>query len=332
MRSVFWKRILPILLLLPAGCLILYFQNKGEEKINIWASIALCWGETAQVFGKGNFSYKEAATFSARLWNSQTEGKVGVILTIVTDKQRGDDNDLEDYIRLFEEIPGTRVILQKNMVGNCVLQSQVTRMYAWQYSFVRPNDVVVMSDADLWLVRKPVLEMLEKPSRVWMGEYSHTESSGGTFPMLLATMKASDWKGSLDFSTQEGGGPKEMGEVISHYKAANGNEGWGEWEVDQIILSNAILRPDRQLCSLPKENKLWTRLKITPREFNDTGVCFHGDLMNCNRFDPHRRQPCPWWHSITNSSFDNLNFLERVYNSIVRWGKVRDCVLLNNCV
>ena len=30
------------------------------------------------------------------------------------------------------------------------------------------------------------------------------------------------------------------------------------------------------------------------------------------RFEPHRRQPCPWWHSITNSSFDNLNFLERV--------------------
>ena len=25
-----------------------------------------------------------------------------------------------------------------------------------------------------------------------------------------------------------------MGEVISHYKAANGNEGWGEWEVDQV--------------------------------------------------------------------------------------------------
>ena len=25
-----------------------------------------------------------------------------------------------------------------------------------------------------------------------------------------------------------------MGELISHFKAANGNEGWGEWEVDQV--------------------------------------------------------------------------------------------------
>ena len=97
--------------------------------------------------------------------------------------------------------------------------------------------------------------------------------------MALATMKASDWKAGLDFSTREvlnanqnkhaklevnfgpnmgvcklslddfsgqkfftscfqGGGPKEMGEVISHYKAVNGDEGFGEWEVDQVQLLN----------------------------------------------------------------------------------------------
>ena len=25
-----------------------------------------------------------------------------------------------------------------------------------------------------------------------------------------------------------------MGEVISHFKAVNGDDGWGEWEVDQV--------------------------------------------------------------------------------------------------
>ena len=39
------------------------------------------------------------------------------------------------------------------------------------------------------------------------------------------------------------------------------------------------------------------------------------------RFDPHRRTPCPWWHSITNSSFDDLNFLERVKEQILYKGK-----------
>ena len=85
---------------------------------------------------------------------------------------------------------------------------------------------------------------------------------------------------------------------------------------DQVILSNVILRPDRQLCSLPKRNGLWTRwkgtkhfilifwcstpfcalkkpqylfsrLKIAPHAFNDAGLCFHGDLMNCNRYTCH---------------------------------------------
>ena len=33
--------------------------------------------------------------------------------------------------------------------------------------------------------------------------YSHTERTGGTFPMALTAMTAKDWKESLDFSTQE---------------------------------------------------------------------------------------------------------------------------------
>ena len=30
---------------------------------------------------------------------------------------------------------------------------------------------------------------------------------------------------------------------------------------DQVILSNVLLRPDQQLCSLPQRNGLWTRWK-----------------------------------------------------------------------
>ena len=33
--------------------------------------------------------------------------------------------------------------------------------------------------------------------------YSHTERTGGSFPMALTAMTAKDWKESLDFSTQE---------------------------------------------------------------------------------------------------------------------------------
>ena len=37
--------------------------------------------------------------------------------------------------------------------------------------------------------------------KIWLGEYSHTESTGGTFPMALTAMSAKDWKLGLDFST-----------------------------------------------------------------------------------------------------------------------------------
>ena len=72
-----------------------------------------------------------------------------------------------------------------------------------------------------------------------------------------------------------------MKDVVAHFKKLNGEEGWGEWEVDQVerklsffiffadqvILSNAILRPDRQLCSLSKRNQLWTRWEASDLNF-----------------------------------------------------------------
>ena len=39
--------------------------------------------------------------------------------------------------------------------------------------------------------------------QVWVGEYTHTASSGGTFPMALTGMAVKDWKEALDFSTRK---------------------------------------------------------------------------------------------------------------------------------
>ena len=72
-----------------------------------------------QIYRSKIFPHQQvAATYSAKLWHSQTHGKVvenlrgwiadslvvvifqvGVILTIVTDKTRGQDEHLDEYIR-----------------------------------------------------------------------------------------------------------------------------------------------------------------------------------------------------------------------------------------
>jgi len=286
--------------------------------------VGLAWlsageAENAQVYGKENFPYKVAASYAARLWHSQTQGKVGVIMTIVSDKERGSNKDFDDYIRSIEDIPGTVVVTEKNRISDCVLQAQVTRMFAWQNSFVLEDDLIVLADADLFVAGDSVLQMLETPSEIWLGEYSHTESTGGTFPMALTAMSAKDWKLGLDFSTRKEGGPKGLEELVEHFKEVNGETNWGKWEVDQVILSNVIMRPDRQLCSLPKRNPLWDRLNLTSNTFDDTGKCFHGDLMNCYRGN-HRWSGCPWWHFLPS---DREDWLNKVYTDISETGDVR---------
>ena len=42
--------------------------------------------------------------------------------------------------------------LHRPQLGDCVLQAQVGRMYTWQNTFVLPGDVIILGDADLFVV------------------------------------------------------------------------------------------------------------------------------------------------------------------------------------
>ena len=100
--------------------------------------------------------------------------------------------------------------------------------------------------------------------------FVHTQFNGGTLILPLTAMTARDWRGSLDFSTAEGGGPVGLEQVVAHFVAVSGEGEQAKFEVDQVgrrwraellqvILSHALLRPDRQLCSLSTTNALWPR-------------------------------------------------------------------------
>jgi len=100
-------------------------------------------------------------------------------------------------------------------------------------SFVSDNDIMVLADADLFLAGESVIQMLETPSKVWVGEYVHTASTGGTFPMALTGMSVKDWREALDFSTRKEGGPRGMEKLVEYYKEVNKDAEYGKWEVDQ---------------------------------------------------------------------------------------------------
>ena len=48
--------------------------NQGaSDTLNIWITMGLCWSANAQVHGKENFPYKDAATLSPQLWMKLNE-------------------------------------------------------------------------------------------------------------------------------------------------------------------------------------------------------------------------------------------------------------------
>jgi len=287
-------------------------KNSTKKEHKIWASMALCWGENFQKLGKKEFPYARAAIYASKLWISQTENHILPLLTIVLSPETEHGEELEDYIKEAKNA-GATVVLQNSMWSNCVQQAQVVRMYAFRLPFVSPQDIVLTTDVDAFVIGDSVTKMLSTPgTSVWVGEYIHTEKTGGSIPMALVGMSAGQWADSLDFS-QSLGIKNTMRETVKAF------ENWGVWDVDQIILSNAILRPDRQLCPLDKDNALWKMLKLTPKEMLNEESCYKGDLMNCHRGNWKRSGGCPWWHMLPS---DREDYFQYVYDQITVHGKV----------
>ena len=80
------------------------------------------------------------------------------------------------------------------------------------------------------------------------------------------------------------------------------------------MVSYAILRPGKQICSLPKSNSLWKGLRLSPSETNDEGVCYHGDLMNCNKGMRSYPGGCSWWHFYPDETKEDML---KMYKKIV---------------
>jgi len=179
-------------------------KTKGDFP-KLWASLSICWGSNAQMFNKEKFPYAETAFYAAILWRNQSHREVEPVMTIVSEFSLGENAALDNYIDRVKSIPAT-VVLQKSSMGDCVLQAQVTRMWAFEYKFIRPSDIIIMADADAFVIGKEVVRMLDNKARVWVAQFEHTRANGGTLILPLTAMTSQDWRDSLNFSTREEGG------------------------------------------------------------------------------------------------------------------------------
>ena len=133
---------------------------------SIWVSMSLCWAENAQIYGKKNFPYGSAAKLSSKLWLNISDGEVRVALTIVhNDQEYG--SDLREYKHNLEK-EGVIVTLEKAGPIGCVLHSQMSRMFLFTNPAVAVDDIILVSDVDIFIMDKRILNPLRKHFQTWI--------------------------------------------------------------------------------------------------------------------------------------------------------------------
>lgn len=242
----------------------IHYEN--SEGPQTWITMALCWSANAQVHGKENFPYKDATPLSTQLWMKLTPAKV--ILQIVYSEPEISD-ELKEYKRELENYGAVVFLVPTGTEMKCVLKSQLIRLLAYRLPFVKDDDIIVTADVDAFVMTPDIYKPLLLPGRkIWLYRYGFTLGSGSTFMMPFIGIKVSVWKqiidydGSLDFP-QKGLLGNNLPKMVEEYGKKMKFSDSYTWDIDQHILSHAILKSD--LCSLPGDNKLWVELNIEPK-------------------------------------------------------------------
>ncbi|XP_023341269.1 uncharacterized protein LOC111711213 isoform X2 [Eurytemora carolleeae] len=178
-------------------------------KPRVWVSMGICWGQNAQVHGKKEFPYKEAALRSVSLWSKLTEAQP--ILQISYTESIS--SELLDYKKSLE-MNGAFVYFNKTYDIPCVLSSQLTRMLAYKLDVVSPNDVIITADVDAFVGTPHILDPLNQTKAVWIWQYELTEQGGETFAMSFIAATSLIWRDIL-------GDPGDLNQLSNLYEFRN---------------------------------------------------------------------------------------------------------------
>ena len=113
--------------------------SESNKTQRVWVTMGLCWGHNAQVLGKEQFPYQEAALRAVQLWHKLTPATV--VLTIAhTGNSSNNSNSSADVdgvdpalLRYADTMRGhgARVALHRVQPGpgqlSCVLSAQLVR-------------------------------------------------------------------------------------------------------------------------------------------------------------------------------------------------------------
>ena len=113
-----------------------------------------------------NKPYHEAAALAAKLWTNQTNSSVSVVLTII---HLGEEppEEMMDYVEKIEN-DNVKVIYEKAGYMACSLKAQLIRMYLFEKDFVREGDLIMISDADAFVIGEKAVKILDQSHSVWI--------------------------------------------------------------------------------------------------------------------------------------------------------------------
>ena len=102
---------------------------------------------------------------SSRLWRKITEGEANVLITIIYNEET---EALNNYVKSFEEVVGVVIALQKTTELGCVLQSQLSRMFAFRHEAISDTDIILTSDVELFVMTKGYSLPLNTSFTTWI--------------------------------------------------------------------------------------------------------------------------------------------------------------------
>ena len=235
---------------------------QNTNSTNIFITLGLCWSATTKYHGKQNFPYVHAAELSSQLWTNIAG--VSVILQIVY-TESVPTKELLNYQTKLKSL-GIKVFLITARGMDCVLKAQLIRLLAYNYPFVRKDDILITSDVDAFIMTKNIIKpILTYPDRLmWIYRYELTVVNGYTFMMPFIGARAKVWNDILeypnDFDEQIGNNLEAM--ILQYSTYMNITSATYKWDFDQKITTYAILKSG--VCSLPSTNQVWKDLKLRP--------------------------------------------------------------------
>ena len=267
------------------------YNNDSNNRI--WISMAVCWSGNTKFYNKQNFPYRTAAALSSKLWRLETPHSVIVQVVYESPQSADDRSKMLKYINDLREAGAEIVEAVPTANMSCSLKAQLQRMFAYKL-VTDKEDILVTADVDTFVMDKNIFQdIIEFPrKKIWLFQYQEVLQFAFTFNMNFIAMKASLWKEIF-------GGVDTPEELVQKYKVPMAlKEDLTMWDYDQKIVTRAIL--ESQICTIPKDNQLWTKLKMTPpmNDVNDTETCFKGrdKWLDCNIKRTSIEGGCKRWH------------------------------------